>query len=152
MTSTVCETPSISWIVTRQDRTRLVLRFTNRNSSKFQTRKRPILFSSNASCTRRRIARVFAVARLGEPITRTVSPGLSFNGLPMFSPSSGSNRNRLDEASFRGTDQSGNDACAIHDDVVHGVRRNLLTAPRAFRWTLHRIPLQIEYGVGRSSR
>jgi hypothetical protein len=56
--------------------TLLLPRFTNRRSSRFQTRKRLILFSSKAPCTPVRIVRTFAVPC--EPITRTVSPGLSF--------------------------------------------------------------------------
>src|SRR5216683_5336321 len=51
-----------------------LLRFTNRNSSRFQRLKPSICVSNNAPCMLVRIARIFAVPRA--PTTRTVSPGL----------------------------------------------------------------------------
>ncbi len=56
--------------------TLLLPRFTNRNSSRFQSRWPSICVLSKAPCTSVRIARIFAVPR--EPTTRTVSPGFSF--------------------------------------------------------------------------
>src|SRR5260221_6027215 len=52
------------------------LRFTNRNSSRFQRRKPSICVSTRAPCTPTKIERIFAVPRA--PTTLTVSPGLSF--------------------------------------------------------------------------